>query len=676
MTDRRKRSLPFALTPAAFWWCLGGILIAIGIAYTNSFPGAFFFDDEQAIVQNASIRNLFSWHVLWPPVQAGIGGRPFANITFALNYALAGKSFDPAGYHAVNVAIHLAAVAVLFALARRTLLLPSMREQFGRHATWIAALVAALWGLDPLQTNVVDYMSQRTEELMALLYLITLYAYLRSVTSETPLGLALPRGSGVKPTATGAVEPATGDSRRRWTTVAFVACALGMATKEDMVTAPVIALLYDRTFVSGGFTTALRKHGAQLRALGATWVLLAGLMMTSKLSARGVGLSLKNPFTYAITECHSILNYLQLSVWPHPLVFDYGTDFYFGTVEQAIPFVLAMAALLALTVYTLRRAPLVGFALTWFLVLLSPSSSVVPVAQQPCAENRVYLPAVGIIALVVVAAYRTLGRRSLPALAIAAAALGIATHTRNPVFKNELAIWSDTVAKRPTNPRAENNLGNALLKAGRAADAMPHFEQAIKLSPTYADAHNNRGVVLLQLHKPQDALVEFRRAVELKNDYADAWYNIGEAYLEMRQDANAVEPLERSLKLNPNNPKAHNNLGIALLDLGKVPESIEHEQRAVALSPDLPEAHYNLANSLARAKRFEEALAEYDATLRVAPNYARAYNNAGVILLNQGKRAEAREKFEAALRIDPAYPEAKSNLALVQPSTQTAASRP
>jgi tetratricopeptide (TPR) repeat protein len=622
------------------------VLIAVlALAYANSFPGAFFFDDDAAVLQNTSIRQ---WReVLWPPVEAGIGGRPFANITFALTYAVVG--YGPAAYHATNLLIHAAAALVLFALARRTLLLPRIRPFLAdgeitarlaggsSQATGLALAIAAVWALHPLATNIVDYASQRTEGLMALLYLTTLYAYVRS-TEERPT---------------------------LWSTIAVVACLLGMATKEDMVTAPALVWLYDRTFISDGFVDALKRHGGRIAAIASTWILLAALMAMSRLSARGIGFGLShNAFQYALTETRSIIRYLQLSLWPHSLVFDYG-PIYVGWSHAWWSVALLLAAL-AGTLWSLWRWPIIGFAAAWFFITVSPSSSVIPIVEQPCAENRVYLPLVGVVALVALVGYRFARRHAIAALLVAAAALGMATYHRNPAFASELAVWSDTVFRRPENPRALNNLGNAWLKQDRFEQASPYFEWALELDPHYADARNNRGVVLLRRNRPAEALEEFKRAAEDKSKYADAYYNEGEAYLQLHRDADAVPVLRQSLEIAPDNPKAHNNLGIALLDLHQIPEAIAEERRAIALNPRLPEAHYNLGNALRDSGDRAGALQEFDATLAIDPRYSRAHNNAGVILLDEGRIAEAAARFKAALEIDPKYPEAKSNLALAE----------
>ncbi len=628
------------------------ILLAVGLAYANSFPGSFYFDDEGAILQNRSIRRLSDWRaVLSPPVEAGVGGRPFANLSYALNHAV--HEYRPGGYHAVAVVLHAAAALLLFGLVRRTLRRPAAGPPFfasgaprtERAATLTAAAAALLWALHPVHPNVVDYVAQRTEGLMAVLYLLTLYAFVR----------ALPRadvpGSGV---------------RTGWGVAAVAACALGMATKEGMVTAPAIALLYDRTFVSGRFATALRRHWPLYLGLAATWLFLAWLMLTSRLSARGVGLDIgPSAYSYALTECRAVVRYLQLSVWPHPLIFDYGPT-YLKTFREALPSALVLCGALLATAVAVWRRPPAGFCGAWFFVILSPTSSVIPIVQQPCAENRMHLPLAGLLVLVTVTAVHGAGRRGLVAVSLAAAAFGLLTFDRNPAFQSELSIWTDTVAKLPDSARAANNLGNALLRLDRTDEAIPHLERALALNPQYADAYNNRGVIHLRQEQPGPALAAFDQALKYKPNFADAHYNRGEAFLKLQRNEEAIAALDEALRQNPYYAKAYNNRAVALLNLGRVDDSLAAVRRALELDPALPEAHYNLGNALLRASDLPAALAAYDASLRIDPRYERSHNNAGVVLLRLGRKEEAAGRFRAALAIKPDYVEARNNLQLVE----------
>src|SRR5580692_7194183 len=153
-----------------------GIIVLAGlVAYHNSFGGAFVLDDQQAIVENASLRHLWP---IWSPLHATtlnatVNGRPLLNLSLALNYAVSG--LQPWSYHAANLLIHLLAGLALFGVARRTL----ERGGAGRAALPAAGAIALLWTVHPLQTEAVTYVVQRAESLMGLCYLLTLYCFIR-----------------------------------------------------------------------------------------------------------------------------------------------------------------------------------------------------------------------------------------------------------------------------------------------------------------------------------------------------------------------------------------------------------------------------------------------------------------------------------------------------------------
>jgi len=215
------------------------IFAAIMVAYANSFSGPFIFDDVLWISANPHIRHLWPLsNALQPPPGAGTG-RPSVCLTLALNYAL--SALEPWSYHLFNLAIHASAALVLFGIVRRTLQGPRLRERFGAHANYLAAAIAILWGVHPMQTESVTYVIQRMESLMGLFLLLTLYCVIRGH-----------------------------DSPRRlwWYAGAVACCALGMGTKEGMAITPIIVLLYDRGGSDVGCLAGLRTgcpHVAEYR---------------------------------------------------------------------------------------------------------------------------------------------------------------------------------------------------------------------------------------------------------------------------------------------------------------------------------------------------------------------------------------------------------------------------
>jgi len=615
----------------------GAVIVGAAlVSYKNSYRVPFLFDDVESIVENPTIRHLWPiGPVLSPPRTRGftVAGRPLVNVSLAVNYALGGTAGW--GYHVVNLTIHILAGLTLFGIVRRTLHCPVLRGRFAGSATTLALATAILWMLHPLQTEAVTYVVQRTESLMGLFYLLTLYCFLRATESPSP---------------------------RLWLACSVVACALGMATKEVAVTAPLMVLLYDRTFVGGEFAEAWRRRRRFYAWLGCTWLIVGWLALRT--SGRGGTAGFGTEilwWQYALTQCWAISRYLWLSVWPRGLVFDYGILLYRHAAE-VMPQILLLAGLLTATAVALVYRPRLGFLGAWFFVILAPSSSFFPVASQTIAEHRLYLPLAGVVTLVVMGIHKLLGKSSMAVYVALAAALGLLTLQRNHDYRSKWAIWTDTVTKCPNNARAQNNLCDVLTTLGRPTEAVAHCEQALRSEPDYAEAYNNLGVAFEQMGKPQEAAKYYAQALQLKSDYPEAHYNLGVALIELGDLKEAVGHFRQALRPKPEDVDTHYNLGVALLGLGRASEAATHFEKVLLQKPHDADAHYSLALALVQQRKLVEATEHFEQTLEIRPDFADAHNNLGVALLRQGKPAEAIGHFEQAIHLSPNNAEAYNNL--------------
>ena len=583
---------------------LAGAIVA---AYLTSFSGAMVFDDLHSIVDNPTIRNLGRPDlVLFPAGAEGAttSGRPVINVTLALNYALSG--LNPWSYHAANLLIHVLAGLTLYGLVRRTLArltparpAPGSAGSSGADATWPAFAIALMWALHPLQTEAVTYLVQRAESLMGLCFLLTLYCFVRSVDSPRP---------------------------RRWLAAAFTACLLGMGCKEVMVAAPLLVLLYDRTFVAGSWREAWRQRGKFHAALMGTWLLLAVLVASTKNRGGTAGLGTAiTSWDYALTQCSALALYLRLAVWPHPLVFDYGTPLVreLTTVAPQAGFLLL---LLALTGWALVRKPALGFLGAWFFLILAPSSSVVPVATQTMAEHRMYLPLAAVLTLITLGALTVAGRQILIVFLMLAVAAGGLTARRNLLYRSELTLWSDTVAHRPENPRAHTNFGIALTEAGRLPESIAHYEEALRLQPDNAATQLNLCDALVRSGRATEAVPHGEEALRLEPGSANAHINLANALRQLGRTDEAVTHYEEALRLEPGAPDVPGRLAPALYDLGNQAASrgdfggaIVRYRQALAFAPDHPAARNNLANALLVSGQVDEAITQYREVLRQNP---------------------------------------------------------
>lgn len=598
-------------TPRTAGWAGLLLVIAVILAYANALHAPFVFDDQSSIVHNASIRHL------WPPAAADIGGtrgRPVANLTFALNYAWSGLSVAP--FHLFNLAVHAGAALLLFGLVRRTLRLPARtgegaipsldggsavaggcedgaasRSVAGADA--IAFLASLVWAVHPLQTEAVTYLAQRTELLMAFFYLATLYAFVRSVG----------------PTARPLV----------WRGIAVAACAAGMGSKEVMVTAPLAVLLFDRAFIAGTFAGAWRTRRGFYAALATTWVVL--LVLIRGIGNRGVGFAYDvDSWHYALFESRALWRYVALAVWPHPLVFDYGA-MPPVTLGQVWPYGVGIVVLLAVACALLARKPRLGFLAAWPFLILAPSSSIIPVALQPVAEHRMYLPVAALVVAAAIALHRALGRSAIIAAALAWGGAGVVlTHVRNDAYHDAVSLWSDTLRKCPNNDRAEGNLGQALLAAGQPGEAEPHLKRALLLNPGNVDARCNLALILQHQGRTGPALQLLAETEVLNPRFAQAWYQRGSLLLESGRLHSARHDLAEAVRLDEDNAAAHNNLAVVLSRLGDHRAAVAQYTAALALGP-APDLYVNRGDERLYLAQPAEAAADYQRALALNPQF-------------------------------------------------------
>lgn len=173
---------------------------------------------------------------------------------------------------------------------------------------------------------------------------------------------------------------------------------------------------------------------------------------------------------------------------------------------------------------------------------------------------------------------------------------------------------------------ARHEYGEALVEEGHAAEAVPVFEEALRLRPDYVDAHMSLGIALVQLGRAQEALEHFQQALRIEPDFAGAHYNLGIALVQLGHVREAMEQWGQTLQLEPNFADAHYNLGIALAQTGDIKEAISHIERALEIKPDDADAHYNLAIALAQVGHTTEAIEHLQQALRINPKFTQAQN--------------------------------------------------
>jgi tetratricopeptide (TPR) repeat protein len=611
------------------------VVAALG-AYANTMEAPLAFDDLSSIEENPSIRQLWPpWAALSPPGGWGftVSGRPILNYSLAINYAISGERVW--SYHGFNLGVHILAALTLFGLVRRTFQRPVLAAQFGEKAWPLALAIAVLWALHPLQTEAVTYIIQRAESLMGLFFLLTLYGFVRSLDSARP-GL--------------------------WWGVSIGACLLGVGTKEIAALAPVLVFLYDRTFVSGSFRAAWQRHRWQHVTLAATWVPLLGFLLSTG-GDRGGTFHFADKAMWvghALTQFEAVTRYFWLTVWPHPQVFDYG-EIPPPSLGRALLWALPVLGLAGATLVALWRWPVAGFLGAWVFLILAPTSAL-PATLQIIVEHRMYLPLAAIITFVAAGAYLVAGSALLPVFFALAAGAGWLTVCRNEIYRSDLGLWSDTIAKRPGNARAYDTLGSLWLRHGNPSEAQRCFAEAVRLRPDYALAYYNLGIALQRSARDADAIAPFLTAIRLEPDFVNAHVNLGVSFLKLGRAADAAENFSAAIRSQPDSADLHYNLALALSQLGRPSDAIREYQSAVRLQPNFSAAHFGLGELLRQMNRLPEAIGEFRKTLQSEPGDLQARLILGNLLLVTRRVDEAVEQYELILRAHPDDPDVLRNL--------------
>ena len=614
------------------------IIIALGVLfYSNSFDGVLIMDDQVHIVENPTLR--------W---QGGLGenlrgllrlGRPLADFTLVLNFAVSG--LEVWSYHALNLIIHILAALTLYGIVRRTLKRIHPRETGSQDNTELLALGAALvWMLHPIQTQAVTYIIQRAESLMGLFYFLTLYCAIRGLEGN----------------------------RRFWYPACVAACTLGMACKPVMVTAPLMVLLYDRCFFTGTFKAALRSSKSFYAGLAGTWGVYVAIFSQATFDdTAGFGIQYVTAWEYFFSQPGVILHYLRLTVWPDALSLDYNWPLARG-IGGILPPLLIMGALFIAAVWAFAdkqpqadtrqtssvRRPL-GFWGLWLFVTLAPSSSFLPI-KDLAFEHRMYVPMAAVAVLLVSCIFWIVGLLNLKRnqvfagvlVAILVTALGVKTFARNKDYSSAVVMWSDVLQKRPNNPRAMNELGNALRNLGRVQRALVLYERALGVEPSNPGPHMNIGNIHLSMGNHEKAIWHFNEALRIDPQYADAYLNLGNVYLSLENPEKAVEYFRKAVSLLPGYAEAYIGLGNALGSLNQFDESMAAFQRATSIKPYLAEPYNNLGTLFFRRGEYQEALYYYQEAIKRGPHSAQIHNNLGNLLLQLGREEEASFHFNRA----------------------------
>jgi tetratricopeptide (TPR) repeat protein len=556
------------------------IILVCLLAYSNTFLVPFLFDDHYYIVNNARIKDVSNIPSFFTEIEGPKATNPFTLTTFALNYYLSG--LNTLGYHIFNVALHTINGILLYFLI---LITAGLLNYTAKHVRLIALFASLIFIAHPIQTECVTNIVGRSTPLITAFSLSGILLFVRAATAKK--------------------------GRAFYIVGLFLSSLLGMASSEKFVTFPFMLILYDFFFVSKYKVKSVIKnyriHVPVLVILG----YFAYLVLSYEYEDISSGLKQATPLEYLMTQFNVHWTYLRLLVLPVNQNIDY--DYPIARNLFEVPTIFSFIGYMGLWAWGIslwRRKPVISYGILWFMITLSPVSSIIPLKNM-LFEHRLYLPAIGIFVTAVIAVFvvmeklkdrwKAIDKTVLTVLAVIVIMLVGATYARNMVWKDEITLWKDVIKKTPRKAR---------------------------------------GYIFLGIVYQSQGLID-----------------------------KAVEQYRIAIRLEPNSPEPYNNLGNLYLYRGQHDKAIEQYLIAIKLKPNFPELHYNLGNVYNSQGLFDKAIEQYLIAIRLKPDWDMPHLLLGRVYLKQGKKEAAHRQFKEVLQINPRHQGARNliNLILASP---------
>ncbi len=542
------------------WWLLIAIVVAEAVlqVYGPALRGPFLFDDFSLPFYNPLTRvdEISAWvH----------GVRPLLMFSYWVNYRFSGQ--QTLWYHLFNVLFHTVNAFLVYRIVRRLL---QMAGVIDWRQAMLSGFAGALFLLHPIQTESVAYIAGRSESLSALFFLAAFAIYLYRPAQAIGWGRAV------------------------WILLLFGAA---VCTKEHTATLPAVLLLTDVFWPWEGTLHTIRRNWRLYGPIALAAVLAVGFIgvMLNGASSAGFRLPGITPQRYFLTQCSVIFEYVRLFLFPAGQNLDY--DIPLATARDFRNWI-ALAGLIALGFLGYRyrrRFPLPAYGFFLFLILLAPTSSIVPI-QDLMADRRMYLPILGLILAGIGALlqFRMQSRTTwVGALAAVVVVASLLTYQRNQLWASESAIWEDTLAKSPRKIRGYQHLVHGYVSEHRCLEAVKRLEGFAKNNPIDATLLIHWAFAAECLKQPAQAMQKLDQAARMSRDPA-VLLMIAQHEVRLNSLDSALDVLGAALKLNPALEGAYVLRGDVYAQEGQVLMAIQDYEHALLVNPGNDRARHQL----------------------------------------------------------------------------------
>ena len=598
--------------------------------------------DNRTLTENFNYRGLGWDELQWMFGDFQFGQyQPLTWLTLALDYSIWWS--DPFGYHWTNLVLHISNTVLFYYIALRLIIIAGPSAALSDEMTWriSAGLATVIAALHPLRVEAVAWASARAEVLAAVLFLSSIYCYLR---------------------ARGYAEPSR--FRIRWLALSVLAYACSLLAGPVGLMLPVVLLALDNyplrrlAKLSSGSPPEARRvylEKAPYLLLAVAFCVTALIARTHPSAVQAAGGN--DVFNWMLNQLAAPGFYLWKAVLPIGLTPAYEPGRY----------VLGLAALtgavICVAVFAWRRRwPSVSTAWVCYLALLLSVFSAQFPAPQTLADRHTYLaflPLALLVSLAAVTCWQGCSTSRLghwtPFVAGGLATmlvlgLGVLTWEQSRTWQDAESLWKDTVAASPTK-RAYFNLASLSEAQGKYEDAIALYEKAAALDPEGWDAHEKAASLLQQRGKIAEAIEHYRIVVQLNPNAVDARDNLAAGLVHQGKIGEAVQHFRKLLELAPERNETRLKLGTILALEGRIVEAAQILMQAAVVDPNDSKALLRLGQVLAAQGQFSDAIRYFRQAVRLRSDDAEAHESLGKALLEVGQKEEATRHLQDAVRI-------------------------
>ncbi len=518
------------------------------VVYGPALNGPFMLDDLYLPFARPEAE---AGKAFWP-----MAVRPVLMASFRLNYELSGTRTTP--YHVLNVALHAMAAFVVFLIVRR--LLATAAPDAPRRDL-IAALAAGVFLLHPLQAESVAYVASRSEVLSTLLAYSALLVFVSRAEAALP-----------------------------WRSVlaVLVLAAAAAGTKEHTVAIAAVFVLTDYFWYSGSSVAGMRRHWRFYLPIAVALIPAALMIRFVLRTADTAGFRMQDLtwYEYPFTQFRMIWRYVWMTVVPIGQNLDPDIAISRGILSEGAIFgLLGLVVCTAAAWWYRRQAPLIAYGFFVFLILLAPTSSVLPI-RDVFAERRIYLPFLGLLLAITGALVRwPVPQRALVGggAAILLMLAGL-TYQRSALWADPILLWEDSVAGSPNKVRPHFQLAHAYYQDGRCADAARLYEKAAAMEEPETRLLVNWGLALDCAGQLDAALGPLRKAAE-REPTAHIQATIGMIHAKRGDYGRALDALTEARRLNPKFAITYLYEGNVRALQGDPEAALELYRKVIALDP-------------------------------------------------------------------------------------------